>query len=132
MRAAALREGGHGVDFRGAQMGLLERMDLVDEVRRHETGLGDRRAGRGRRRTRRGLPPLPRRDPQSGHRRQNQAKGAGPFLAPLTEAKIRRRNRIYRALSSRPLSWVFARLTAGAANAVSLEGYATTTTGLTR
>lgn len=56
---------------------------------------------------------------------QKQAKGAGPFLAPTTAAKIRRRNRIYRALSSRLLSGVFARLTAGAANAVSIENYPT-------
>lgn len=60
---------------------------------------------------------------------QKQAKGAGPFLAPLTHAKIRRRNRMYRALSSRLLSGVFARLTAGAANAVSIDGYPTPTSG---
>ena len=56
---------------------------------------------------------------------QRQAKGAGPFLAPPTAAKIRRRNWTYRALTSRPLSGLFARLAAGAANAVTLPDYPT-------
>jgi 2-polyprenyl-6-methoxyphenol hydroxylase-like FAD-dependent oxidoreductase len=40
-RAPELRTGGHGVDFRGAQMELLRRMDLVDAVRAAQTGMGD-------------------------------------------------------------------------------------------
>lgn len=40
-RAPALRTGGHGVDFRGAQMELLRRMDLVDAVRSAQTGMGE-------------------------------------------------------------------------------------------
>ena len=42
-RAPALRGGGHGVDFRGAQMDLLRRMDLLDAVRARETGMGEQR-----------------------------------------------------------------------------------------
>jgi 2-polyprenyl-6-methoxyphenol hydroxylase-like FAD-dependent oxidoreductase len=42
-RAPALRGGGHGVDFRGAQMELLRRMDLLDAVRARETGMGEQR-----------------------------------------------------------------------------------------
>jgi 2-polyprenyl-6-methoxyphenol hydroxylase-like FAD-dependent oxidoreductase len=40
-RAPQLRTGGHGVDFRGAQMELLRRMDLVDAVRADQTGMGE-------------------------------------------------------------------------------------------
>jgi 2-polyprenyl-6-methoxyphenol hydroxylase-like FAD-dependent oxidoreductase len=54
---------------------------------------------------------------------QKQARNAGPFLAPPTAAKIRSRNRAYRMLSSRLLLPLFVRLTEGAANAVSLDGY---------
>ncbi len=39
-QAPHLRGGGHGVDFRGAQMELLERMGISDEVRRQQTGMG--------------------------------------------------------------------------------------------
>ena len=52
---------------------------------------------------------------------QKQARNAGPFLAPPTVRKIRRRNRAYRMLSSRLLLPLFVRLTEGAANAVSLD-----------
>ena len=54
---------------------------------------------------------------------QKQAKNAGPFLAPPTAAKIRRRNRAYRVLSSRLLLPLFVRITEGAANAVRLDAY---------
>jgi 2-polyprenyl-6-methoxyphenol hydroxylase-like FAD-dependent oxidoreductase len=41
-RAPALRGGGFGVDFRGpVHLGLLERMGILDEVNRHQTGMGD-------------------------------------------------------------------------------------------
>jgi 2-polyprenyl-6-methoxyphenol hydroxylase-like FAD-dependent oxidoreductase len=56
-------------------------------------------------------------------RGQKQAKGAGPFLAPPTEKKIRQRNRFYRMLSHRLLARVFAKITGGAANAVSIKDY---------
>lgn len=56
-------------------------------------------------------------------RGQKQAKGAGPFLAPPTEKKIRQRNRMYRFLSHRLMARVFNRITAGAANAVSIKDY---------
>jgi 2-polyprenyl-6-methoxyphenol hydroxylase-like FAD-dependent oxidoreductase len=39
-QAPALRGGGHGVDFRGAQMELLDRMGITDEIRKRETGTG--------------------------------------------------------------------------------------------
>ncbi|MCO1654990.1 FAD-dependent monooxygenase [Pseudonocardia humida] len=52
-----------------------------------------------------------------------QAKGAGAFLAPPTPARIRRRNRTYRLLSSRIMSRPFARILGGAANAVTLDAY---------
>jgi 2-polyprenyl-6-methoxyphenol hydroxylase-like FAD-dependent oxidoreductase len=54
---------------------------------------------------------------------QKQARNAGPFLAPPTAAKIRQRNRAYRALSRRPLLPVFGWLTGRAANAVRLNAY---------
>jgi 2-polyprenyl-6-methoxyphenol hydroxylase-like FAD-dependent oxidoreductase len=54
---------------------------------------------------------------------QKQARNAGPFLAPPTAAKIRRRNRGYRMLSSRLLLPLFVKLTEGAANAVTLDAY---------
>src|ERR1700722_14811074 len=39
-RAPTLRPGGYAVDFRGASMRALERMGLIDEVRRLETRTG--------------------------------------------------------------------------------------------
>jgi 2-polyprenyl-6-methoxyphenol hydroxylase-like FAD-dependent oxidoreductase len=39
-QAPALRTGGHGVDFRGAQMELLDRMGITDDVRARETAMG--------------------------------------------------------------------------------------------
>ena len=39
-QAPNLRDGGHGVDFRGAQMELLHRMGITDEVRARETAMG--------------------------------------------------------------------------------------------
>ncbi len=56
-------------------------------------------------------------------RGQKQANGAGPFLAPPTEKKLRQRNRAYRFLSHRLMARVFDRITSGAANAVSLKDY---------
>lgn len=40
-RAPEPREGGAAVDFRGAQVDLLRQMGILDEVRRHQTGMGD-------------------------------------------------------------------------------------------
>jgi len=41
-RAPVLRGGGFGVDFRGpVHLGLLERMGILDDVRRHQTGMGE-------------------------------------------------------------------------------------------
>jgi 2-polyprenyl-6-methoxyphenol hydroxylase-like FAD-dependent oxidoreductase len=54
---------------------------------------------------------------------QKQARNAGPFLAPPTASKIRRRNRAYRLLSSPRLLPVFCWLTERAANAVRLDAY---------
>jgi 2-polyprenyl-6-methoxyphenol hydroxylase-like FAD-dependent oxidoreductase len=54
---------------------------------------------------------------------QKQANGAGAFLAPATEKRIRQRNRFYRILSHRLMAKVFAKLTGGAANSVSLKDY---------
>lgn len=51
------------------------------------------------------------------------ARRGGPFLAPPTAAKIRRRNRTYRALTSRLLLPLFVKLTEGAANAMTLDAY---------
>jgi 2-polyprenyl-6-methoxyphenol hydroxylase-like FAD-dependent oxidoreductase len=40
-RATAMRDGGQAVDFRGAaQLGVLERMGLLDAVRAHQTHMG--------------------------------------------------------------------------------------------
>src|SRR3954451_14734322 len=39
-QAPALRTGGHGVDFRGAQMELLDRMGITNAVRARQTGMG--------------------------------------------------------------------------------------------
>jgi 2-polyprenyl-6-methoxyphenol hydroxylase-like FAD-dependent oxidoreductase len=54
---------------------------------------------------------------------QWQAKGAGAFLAPPTDRRIRRRNRTYRLLSTRIMSRPFAKMVGGAANAVTLDAY---------
>ncbi|GIH14799.1 hypothetical protein [Rugosimonospora africana] len=54
---------------------------------------------------------------------QKQAKEAGPFLAPLTEKKLRQRNRAYRFLSKRLVAGVFVRLTERSANALKLKQY---------
>lgn len=39
--APALRPGGQAVDFRGEQMKLLHAMGMLEELREHETGMGD-------------------------------------------------------------------------------------------
>ncbi len=39
-RAPTLREGGYAVDFRGAAMGVLERMEILSEVQRMQTHMG--------------------------------------------------------------------------------------------
>ena len=39
-KAPALRDGGQAVDFRGNQIDVLRRSGLLDEVRRHQTGMG--------------------------------------------------------------------------------------------
>ncbi|MDJ0460875.1 FAD-dependent monooxygenase [Streptomyces sp. H27-C3] len=54
---------------------------------------------------------------------QKTAEGAGPFLAPPTEKKVRQRDRAYRMLSSRLLAGVFKRLTEKAASAIMLKDY---------
>ncbi len=54
---------------------------------------------------------------------QKLANNAGPFLAPPTAAKIRRRNRIYRMLNSSLLSGLFNKMTTKAANAITLKDY---------
>jgi 2-polyprenyl-6-methoxyphenol hydroxylase-like FAD-dependent oxidoreductase len=52
-----------------------------------------------------------------------QAKNAGPFLAPPTAAKIRRRNRTYRLLLRQPLLGLFQRMAVKAANRLTLKDY---------
>ncbi|HEY3478121.1 MAG TPA: FAD-dependent monooxygenase, partial [Streptomyces sp.] len=39
--APALRPGGQAVDFRGEQVKLLDAMGVLDDIRRHETAMGD-------------------------------------------------------------------------------------------
>ena len=39
-RADGIRPGGYAIDFRGAAMEVLKRMDLQEEIRRHETRSG--------------------------------------------------------------------------------------------
>ncbi|WP_020673497.1 FAD-dependent monooxygenase [Amycolatopsis nigrescens] len=56
---------------------------------------------------------------------QKISGNAGPFLAPPTEAKIRRRNRAYRLLSAKPLQSFFNRLTTKAATNLTLPDYLT-------
>jgi 2-polyprenyl-6-methoxyphenol hydroxylase-like FAD-dependent oxidoreductase len=68
---------------------------------------------------------------------QKLADGAGPFLAPRTKGEIRRRNVMYRVLSSRLLSGFFNGLTTKAARAIALKDYRATsparaTVGLAR
>jgi 2-polyprenyl-6-methoxyphenol hydroxylase-like FAD-dependent oxidoreductase len=54
---------------------------------------------------------------------QRQARGTGPFLAPPTAAKIRRRNRVYRVLTSPPLAGLLGRMTTSAARGMDLRRY---------
>ena len=54
---------------------------------------------------------------------QKLAEGAGPFLAPPTPAKIRRRNRAIRILSFKPLAGIFNRMITKVASATTLEDY---------
>lgn len=54
---------------------------------------------------------------------QKFAAGAGQFLAPDTERRIRRRNRTFRFLSSRVMSGVLRRLTAKTAKTGQLTAY---------
>lgn len=56
---------------------------------------------------------------------QKLAGGAGPFLAPATAGKIRRRNLTYRMLSAPMLAGVLNKMTTKAANAIRLEDYTT-------
>jgi len=56
---------------------------------------------------------------------QKTANGAGGFLAPATDKKIRSRNRTYRMLSSRLMSGIFDRLSVKAANNIQLKDYPT-------
>jgi hypothetical protein len=42
-QASQLRTGGQAVDFRGAQVEVLCRMGLLDEIRRNKTGMGEQR-----------------------------------------------------------------------------------------
>jgi len=39
-RAPAIRQGGYAIDFRGVAMEVLEKMDIVKEIKRHETRAG--------------------------------------------------------------------------------------------
>ncbi|MET8756907.1 FAD-dependent monooxygenase [Lentzea sp. NPDC004782] len=40
-RAPALRTGGQAVDFRGSALTVLDRMGVLDQVKAHDTGVGD-------------------------------------------------------------------------------------------
>lgn len=55
---------------------------------------------------------------------QRVAGGAGPFLAPPTETKIRRRNRMYKVLTTPMLTGLLNKLTTHAANHIKLKEYA--------
>jgi 2-polyprenyl-6-methoxyphenol hydroxylase-like FAD-dependent oxidoreductase len=55
---------------------------------------------------------------------QATARHMGPFFAPRSRAAIAFRDAIYRALTSRPLSGLFERMTAGAASDLALPTYA--------
>ena len=39
-RAPAIRQGGYAIDFRGVAMEVLEKMDIVKEIKKHETRAG--------------------------------------------------------------------------------------------
>src|ERR1700761_1926259 len=39
-RAPCIRQGGYAVDFRGVGMTALEKMDIVSEIKKHETRAG--------------------------------------------------------------------------------------------
>lgn len=54
---------------------------------------------------------------------QRFAAGAGRYLAPATEGRIRRRNRTYRMLSTRPMTGVFSWLTTRTAKTGALKDY---------
>jgi 2-polyprenyl-6-methoxyphenol hydroxylase-like FAD-dependent oxidoreductase len=54
---------------------------------------------------------------------QKLANNAGPFLAPPTAAAIRRRNRLYKVLSSPLLAGMLNKMTTRAANAITLPDY---------
>ncbi|OEJ36253.1 FAD-dependent monooxygenase [Streptomyces agglomeratus] len=54
---------------------------------------------------------------------QKTAKGAGGFLAPPSEQKIRSRNRTYRMLTSRFLSGFFSKMTTKTAENIRLKDY---------
>jgi 2-polyprenyl-6-methoxyphenol hydroxylase-like FAD-dependent oxidoreductase len=54
---------------------------------------------------------------------QKIAGNAGPFLAPPTERALRRRDRTYRILGSRPLAGLFKKLTEKAATDITLRDY---------
>ncbi|WP_370968230.1 FAD-dependent monooxygenase [Amycolatopsis sp. cg9] len=59
---------------------------------------------------------------------QKNGKGSGNFLAPLTVAKIRSRNRAYRMISTRLFGKVFTWMTDRAANAIEYREYPALTT----
>ena len=54
---------------------------------------------------------------------QKTAAGAGRFLTPATERKIRNRNRMFRLLSSRAMTGLFSRLAKRTANTGTLRDY---------
>ncbi|GAA0405849.1 FAD-dependent monooxygenase [Microbispora corallina] len=54
---------------------------------------------------------------------QRIGANSGPFLAPPTRARIRRRNRLYRVMTSRLLAGVLDRLTTKAATSITLREY---------
>jgi 2-polyprenyl-6-methoxyphenol hydroxylase-like FAD-dependent oxidoreductase len=54
---------------------------------------------------------------------QKNAAGAGRFLTPATERKIRNRNRTFRILSSRPMTGLFGWLAKRTANTGTLRDY---------
>jgi hypothetical protein len=54
---------------------------------------------------------------------QKTAAGAGRFLTPATERRIRNRNRTFRILSSRPMTGLFGWLAKRTANTGTLRDY---------
>lgn len=54
---------------------------------------------------------------------QRVAGGVGPFFAPKTAAKLRRRNKIYRVLTSGPAARFLDKMTTKAATAITLKDY---------